>query len=160
MPDLRISAGSSDADWEALGDRQEWVNVTISGTPGLPSRMLVRVEAAPDGRLICTGLILAATGRPAPKVVIDRRPEGELEVLRGRVGSRAAITARGLRKIPLAHILAGLVFDPTVLEQWRQLGIIGQNARPGVRPGPKDHSPEHYTAVIAAYRQALQDAPA
>jgi hypothetical protein len=160
MPQLRVSAGSSDADWEALGHRREWVSVTISETPGLPSRMLVRVEAAPDGRLICTGLILAATGNPAPKVVIDRRPEGELEVLTGRPGPRSAISARGLRKLPLAHILAGLVFDPTVLEQWRQLGIVGQNARPRVRPGPKGHSPGHYSAVIAAYRRALQEAPA
>jgi hypothetical protein len=98
--------------------------------PDLPRPVYVRIAVADDGRRVCTGLILNST------------PEREL-------------TARELRKIPLAAILEKLM-----LPQSPQLrGILEQQKASRSRAGRQGYPDDHYRRVADAYRRAKRAEP-
>lgn len=126
---------------------------------GLPHPVLLRLEKSPEGRLICTGVIIGA-GKP-------------------RRGSRE-VTARELRRIPLGEIVSicgeyvratpkptrlstgAWMFEGTFMEELAGIFLTGDlkaYTGPVARPGPKGYPREHFEGVASAYRDALLTAP-
>jgi hypothetical protein len=142
-PAIEIRYGPRSTEWEReLGERRGWVFVRVTWSEDDSLDLIIRAAVTRKGRVICTGLILGGHHRS------ESAPELPAE-----------ITARALRRVPLPGILERLSMDPGVLQHWHEMEILGTDVRPTVRPGPKDHAPEHYAEVIAAYRQAVREAP-
>lgn len=118
-------------DWYAVA----WKTGALTG--GMyDGEMLVRLAKSPDGRLVCTGMVLG-----------------------GPLGSEAEITARSLRNLPLAPLLAGL-------GQWReardQTGIFGAGFKryaPKLRRGPQGLDIDHFQKIADYYRIAINRQP-
>ncbi len=109
-----------------------WYTVTVD-VPAEKGRekytIFVRLGKVPEGRLVCTGLLI------------------------GAVGSEREITARSLRRIPLAQLL-------TFLARISGGGAPGTlRLRPFTRPGPTGLPREHFEDVAKGYREALINAP-
>jgi hypothetical protein len=133
---MEIAFLPSDALTRWVGESR-WIGVRDDT---LPAPLLVRLGTSREGRLVCTGLILG-----------DAEPK--------------ELTARGLRSIPLAQIVAMLAQEAGDEGFWAGAlaGMIRRRAEPyqgpQTRPGPKGHPADHYEQVAAAYRQALVDHP-
>jgi hypothetical protein len=118
-------------DWYAVA----WK--TGSPTGGLyDGEVLIRLAKSPDGRLVCTGMVLG-----------------------GAVGSETEITARSLRDLPLTPLLAKL-------GQWRekrdQTGIFSAGFKryaPQRRRGPQGLDDEHFKKIADLYREAIKLQP-
>jgi hypothetical protein len=143
IPAIEMRYGARSSEWgRELGERRGWVFVRVTWSEDDALDLFIRPALTKEGRVVCTGLILGG----------HHRREGAPDV-------PPEVTARALRRVPLPQILALVSQDPSVLRQWREMEILGVDVHPTVRPGPKDHSPEHYARVIAAYRQAVAEAP-
>lgn len=106
----------------------------------------VRLAQSPDGRLVCTGLLLT---------------------------SPTEVTARGMREVRIAEIVTAAARylsseGPTSL-RWALSSFInagenlsdtvGETAVARTRPGPSGHPREHYERVAELYRRALVEHP-
>ena len=96
-----------------------------------PYPVCVRLGEAPDGRLVMTGLLI---GFPEP----------------------VEITARSLRMIPVAPLLADLARDEFSREVF---GYTAQPLRRPVRRGPRGLDDRHFEEVAATYRRAVKEGP-
>lgn len=117
-----------------LGKTNRWHRV--SGT-ALPYPVLLRLGRAPDGRLVCTGLIAGALG------------DGE-------------VSATSLREIPLGEILSdlaslGRIKDPALRWLFSPTGVTDVTRL--VARGPRGLPIDHFKRVAAKYREALVRAP-
>ena len=119
--------------WDVLS-ADHWLRVEYSDDLGRRRVAFMRFgrTTETEGRTVCTGLLLG----------------GELSI---------EVTARDLRRIPVAALLSIARLDPAASAWW-----VGQNlaSSDGVsvnvnRPGPKGHPRDHFEAVAIAYRQAL-----
>jgi hypothetical protein len=137
-PPKRPAVFSEIADEIKQGDN--WYAVawkTGALTGGMyDGELLIRLAKSSDGRLVCTGMVLG-----------------------GGAGSETEITARSLRDVPLAPLLAGL-------GQWRenrdQTGIFGAGFKryaPKLRRGPRGLPDEHFKKIADLYRIALNRQP-
>jgi hypothetical protein len=109
----------------------------------LESSFRVRLGKSPEGRLICTGLILGAFH--------------DLE----RTVEPVEIQAGMLREIPLAQAIsevARLVAEDPVAAKFFEVRLA-PFAPPRLRPGPKGHSREHFDDIWQLYRAALEREP-
>jgi len=137
------------------GDRGKWV----FGPPqeredddGIPP-LALRVGKTPDGRLICTGLLIG--------------PIGVTEINGERFYDSEAVhevTARTLRRVKLGELLneiTEVAGDETLPDSAAAQRIIAaaQEGRAARRPGPKGYPAEHFANVANAYRQALMVRP-
>lgn len=129
-----------------LVDEHDWV--CLEGDerdPDRPHPVFLRLGRSPEGRLVCTGLIVGNLARFH--------------------GSPVEITARSLRSIPLAELIGTAVSTGRLPDDFgaeiRKLlhDAPGLPARLKVRPGPKGHSAEHFAHVADMYRLALDKAP-
>jgi len=98
--------------------------------------LLIRLAKSPEGRIVCTGMVLG-----------------------GAVGSETEITARSLRDLPLAPLLAGL-------GRWReardQTGIFSAGFKryaPKLRRGPQGLPAAHFERIADLYREAIKLQP-
>jgi hypothetical protein len=108
-----------------------------SGQPPLPRRVLMRIAKAPDGRLICTGLVLGAFDDDE-------------------------ITARTYRRLPLIEFLTEAArWSERQPDLARQVfgGELPRRGGARVRPGPKGHDDKHFKLVAGLYRRALLSRP-
>jgi Homeodomain-like domain len=113
------------------------------------------VGRSPDGRLICTGLLLANLDIPA----IYDPPPGAPEWFRSE---RVEVTARSLRELPLPDLLGSITAlrdHPEAREQafFREIFRLADNlpALPRRRPGPKGYPRSHFEQVAEEYRVVL-----
>jgi hypothetical protein len=123
----------------------------------LPFPVAISVGRSPDGRLICTGLLIANLDFPA---VYDP-PPGAPEWFGSQ---RVEVTARSLRELPLAELLGSITAlrdDPKGRALFREIFRLADDlsALPRRRPGPKGYDRAHFEQVAEAYRAALVHAP-
>jgi hypothetical protein len=119
-----------------LGDEpQRWLRVQV-GPDEPPRTILLRFGRAADGRIIVTGVFIGAEERE--------------------------VTARSLRQLPLAHLIAfARSGQPRLLNWWLAQGLATSTERV-VRagpPGPKGHPREFFEQIAEQYRRALEEAP-
>jgi hypothetical protein len=123
----------------------------------LPFPVAMAVGRSPDGRLICTGLLIANLDFPA----IYDPPPGAPEWYGSQ---RVEVTARSLREVPLSALLGSIEAlrdDPKGRAFYRQVFRLADNlpALPRRRPGRKGYDCAHFERVAEAYRAALVYAP-
>lgn len=111
-----------------LAKQGGWLKVLELGGDNLP--FLVRISAEPNGELICTGLVLGLDGH-------------------------SQVTARGLRKVQLAPLLATLA-GLRQMDRPRGTEEIYRDLPAYVpqRPGPRGLQRAHFERVAEAYRAA------
>jgi hypothetical protein len=120
--------------------RKPWSGSLVGHPVELETRVRVRLGKDPDGRLLCTGLIVGALEDP------DLPTE---------------IQARTLREIPLAQILGfvarAMSTDPLAAEFF----VVGPVPfdQPRLRPGPKGHPPDFYQSISRLYKAAKERQP-
>jgi hypothetical protein len=127
-----------------------WYEVSLSkdipglwhGMPGVVLVHKVRVLLAkgPDGRLVCTGLIVGALRSPDPTFEIQ---------------------ARTLREIPLTKILRRVAVEMAKDPKAAEFFDVGLEPfdQPRLRPGRKGHSSDFYSEVARLYHAARQREP-
>ena len=111
-----------------------WMKAEIRADGSQAETVLVRLALSKSGTVVCTGLLL---GLDAP----------------------TEISARQLRRIPLATLTGLFADNPEFRANWIELGLLAGDSRPRVQPGPKGHSRQHYEQVAKAYRKAAKEAP-
>lgn len=137
-PPKRPAVFSEIADEIKQGDNWydvSWKTGSLTGEL-YDGEVLIRLAKSPDGRLVCTGMVLG-----------------------GAVGSETEITARSLRDLPLTPLLAKL-------GQWRenrdQTGIFSAGFKryaPMLSRGPRGLPDEHFERIADLYRIALKRQP-
>jgi hypothetical protein len=118
-----------------VGDRKHWLLVQV-GPDEPPRSVLLRFGRAADGRIVVTGMVIAAEERE--------------------------ISARSLRQIPLAHILSFARSEqPRLLRWWLEQGLATRSERVlrAGQPGPKGHPRAFFEQIAGHYRRALEEAP-
>jgi len=123
----------------------------------LPFPVAMAVGRSPDGRLICTGLLIANLDFPA---VYDPPPDAP----EWYGSQRIEVTSRSLRQLPLPELLGSITAlrdDPQGRALFREIFRLADDlpATPRHRPGPKGHPRSHFEQVAEAYRTALAQAP-
>jgi hypothetical protein len=121
-------------------DSKDWFGIYW---PGAPSPIVMRLGSS-DGRVVCSGLLLAGA------VPWDVEKAG---VQRGRLS--VEITASKLREIPLGLLLDTLARDATAAELST---VLPEFQRP-TRLGPRGIHHEKLVEVAALYRRALKEQP-
>jgi hypothetical protein len=128
--DIHLAAQSQAKEiLRGLTKQGGWLKVMELGGPlNLP--FLVRIGAEPDGELVCTGLVIGLDGQ-------DR------------------VTARGLRRVQLAPLLATLA-GLQKMERPRGTEELYRDLPAYVpqRPGPHGLQRAHFEKVAEAYRAA------
>ncbi len=137
-PPKRPAVFSEIADEIKQGDNWyavAWKTGALTGEM-YDDEVLIRLEQSPDGRIVCTGLELG-----------------------GPLGTGAEITARSLRTLPLAPLLARF-------GKWReerdQTGVFGAGFKsyaPKLRRGPQGLPAAHFERIADLYRIALKRQP-
>jgi hypothetical protein len=123
----------------------------------LPFPIAISVGRSPDGRLVCTGLLIANLDFPA---IYDPPPDAP----EWYGSKRVEVTARSLRQLPLAALLGSIEAlrdDPKARAFYREVFRLADDLpeRPRRRPGRKGHDQAHFEHVAEAYRAALARAP-
>jgi hypothetical protein len=123
----------------------------------LPFPVAMSLGRAPDGRLICTGLLIANLDLPA---IYD--PPADAPEWYG--SQRVEVTPRSLRKLPLAELLESVVAlrdDPRGRAFFREIFRLADElpTLPRRRPGPRGYDRAHFEQVADAYRAALAHTP-
>jgi hypothetical protein len=119
-----------------------WYPVAFNGAFANPgtfpfvhqAKVLVRLGKAPDGRPVCTGLVLGAFD------------EGE-------------ITARGLRDLPLVQFLIQIGRHQEVRDESGAFSKGFKRYTPKLRRGPQGLDDEHFKKIAGLYRTALKLQP-
>lgn len=120
-------------------DSGDWYGVYW---PGAPCPIVMRLGSS-EGRVICSGLLLAGAGPWDEKVGVQR-------------GRRSVeITASKLREVPLGLLLDTLARDAKGTELST---ILPEFQRP-TRLGPRGIHREKLVEVAAQYRRALKEHP-
>lgn len=131
-----------------------WYEVLEPGTDdSVDPPVHMRVGLAPDGRLVCTGVLVGALA------------DGE--------GQDGEVTARAVHDLKVGQLVSELAsyrapkarptnFAEALMQRKAQAMLGAAEAatpRPRVRPGPKGHPLEFYEGVADDYRMACQEAP-
>lgn len=134
---------------EVFGDLAQSGNWVGFEGGELEQPVLIRLDRADDGRLICTGLVIGAHWGSS------RRSRTNVE-----------LTSRSLRGVRVAELVsqvqAGLKRGEWDAIARMIYGTIGDLAEPvkglrRTRPGPQGHPRTHFQAVAATYRQVIAE---